>query len=701
MKHVTFWRHIAVILAYTALTLGMTWPAIIHFKDGIVGSGGDPWQTLWRFEDKSRQLTQAFTQGELGSFIQYEFLGGGEARLVNLATWPWAPLYVLLGLPTTYNVVWFLSFIIAGYAVYLLTLTLWRPSAEQKERSWLLVHAPAFLAGLYYMFLPYHVAHAQGHFGAMQMAWLPLIIWSVIQLFRTHNVWFAALLGIGLTIQAWSEHHYMLWLLVFSIIALLFFWKEVNVYFSRPAHRWLAGALIVWVFVSILLPYYPTIRLAGNGSSLLDLGEEQTMRFSSDVFSFIFPASFHPVWGGVFGSFFMREAGNINVAESTYYLGWVVLLLLLFFHQRLARRTKRFWLLVGGVFFVIALGPSLHVLGRELGVPLPYALIQHLPIFSAVRTVGRASVLIGLSGAVLLAGVLATHVKRVQGVIILLLVILLDFLFFPVTIQSATLSFGYELVRNAPGSRVIEIPATTNYTAASRALYASNHHGKEVLGNIALERASGEAELTFVRSVPAIRQLLYVGTSTFRRDRDDFFAQNLSETLSDTLRYFDVGSIVIHPDSLSVLQLTTLRHFLEEDMGFVANVVDDVLVYTFDPAALAVPGDGVFLTRDSHWLHVGFDPKRNSVFAEVEEAATVTVVNTTTATRQVDLGFNTFSESPSSLVVKDMTGQVLSIVPPGDERSILLDIAPGSQTYTFSPEGAKAVLQNPYLRVVR
>jgi hypothetical protein len=54
---------------------------------------------------------------------------------------------------------------------------------------------------------------------------------------------------------------------------------------------------------------------------------------------------------------------------------------------------------------VLSLGPYLHVAGKDLGIPLPYALCYHaVPGFSSMRTPARFAVLVALAVAVL-AGV--------------------------------------------------------------------------------------------------------------------------------------------------------------------------------------------------------------------------------------------------------------------------------------------------------
>lgn len=553
MNEKNWQRHIVVLALYGVLTVFMTMPVAANITTHVAGMGGDPWQTMWRFEHEweNRDLLELF--------------GGGEPRLVNISVWPWMPLHVMFGQPVAYNLVFLLSFILSGYFMYLLV-------------RYLTYHeAAAFLAGVLYMFLPYHVAHAMGHFGAMQTQWLPL---AVLLLFMwTKRPSFSRTLGLALavTLQSWSEHHYVLWLAIFGVVYAIVELRLPNPKFkNRIPHVLLLGVLII---TFALLPWWPMVRLSTQPGNNLSLGVEQTIRFSADLFSFITPPQWQPIWGGIAHELFGRHFTG-NVVEATQFLGLLPLLLLLFFRQHIPRRQKILWFTSAAVFFVISLGPRLHVFGAVLPLPLPYALFDSLPTFNAVRAVARAGVMVGLAVSVLFGWVLATQLKRTISAGIVLAVILAEFLFLPVPLQATKLSHAYDVIRQLPGKSLVEIPAATNYTVASQALYASLVHGKETVGNIALERAVGPEALQEARSLPGLRQLLFLRTKALLQDeRDSVFDQNLEEALPRVLRDLDAQAIAVHIDSLSAQQWRAVRYFLEERMGWTGEKYDDIVLY--------------------------------------------------------------------------------------------------------------------------
>ncbi len=252
----------------------------------------------------------------------------------------------------------------------------------------------------------------------------------------------------------------------------------------------------------------------------------------------------------------------------------------MFFHQHIPRRQKLFWFFAAAIFFVISLGPRLHVFGKILPLPLPYALVDSLPVFSAIRAIARVGVVVGLSISVLFGWVLARELKRPISAVIVFFIILTEFLFLPFPMQAVQLSRAYEIVAGLPGKALIEIPAATNYAVASESLYASHIHGKDVYANIALERVSGSTEVNQARSLPGLRQLLFLRTkSLLEQDKDPVFNRNLDEALREALQNLDVRVVVVHIDSLSSEQRRAVKYFLEERLGWTGETYADIVLY--------------------------------------------------------------------------------------------------------------------------
>lgn len=692
-------RYFVVVGLYTLLTVGMTMPGLLYTRDWVVGVGGDPWQSLWRFSYKYEVLTEAWHGGHFGQFLLAEFFGQTSPALVNLSVWPWMWLYGFFGLPTAYNVVWFLSFVLAGISMYQLTrYLLLRQPSEAAGGSWL-DEAPAFLAGVAYMFWPYHVAQSLGHFGAMQLHYLPWLILCMYMWLHSPGFILSFIFSLLFVLQAWSEHHYVVWFGIFGIVWFGFNWRQVMDRF-RTRRGWQSAALAAVLSLFFAgMSYAPTIRLAIGDESQLALGREQLLRFSADVFSYILPAPFHSLWGGI-SQFFFTYRFSGNDIEATHFLGLSLLLLVLFFHQAVPRAAKTIWITVAAVFFVVSLGPRLQLLGATWSVPLPYAFIDSWPVFSAIRTVGRASVMVGLSLCVLVALVLRAHMHRSLSVVLVLLIILAEFLFFPVPMQRVVLSPAYAMVRDAPGARMIELPAATNYAAASRALYASRGHDKEVVGSIALERGSDTQDFKLLRSIPGIRQLLYMRSADLRSNKDDFFGQALPQTFLEATAWLDVGSILIHIDSLSREQQGALREFLEADLGMRAREWDDALLYSLGDAT-PLPTDGVFLMREDGWQAVRYIEADEVYAASIVRQATAGVINVTDAPLSIELSFTVDEGSHGNVMVMLDDTKVGQFESQSGRQRIRIRVEGGYTQLHFINQLAEPVrLSDPQLKVV-
>jgi hypothetical protein len=618
-------RQLAVISLYILFVLIMSWPAITSINTQLIGSGGDPWQVLWRFDESWQAAQLEVGENGIGSAIKHEF-GGGEPRLVNLSVWPWMWAHLLLGQPAGYNVIWLLSFALSGYGMYLLSnyLINRREDEEKETKSEIAKQAPAFIAGLVYMLMPYHIAHSFGHFGAMQIQWIPLILLSLFMLLRKQTLVRVALFTLLMTVQAWTEHHYTLWLGVFFVWLLIYLLitKKKRKLTKKTAIY--AAITTVILTITVILPYWPTIQLATQTDSIIQLGPEQLIRFSADPIAYIVPASFHPLWGWLSNNIFSQHFTG-NVGESTLFLGLLPILLVLFYHQKIPKKQKKFWFITAIIFWIISLGPKLHLMGYVTPIFMPYALIDNFPVLNSVRTVARAAIFVNLSWVILLAWVLKTQIQRYISISVIIFIVLVEFLFWPMPIMPYQMPLAYKQIRDLPGEAVIEIPAATNYQAASKALYGSHLHNKKLINNIALERALGAQAYEEIRSMPALRQLLYLRTDHILEDRQDFFRQDMTETLFDVAKWLKANQIVVHQDSLSQQQRKAVAHLLEEKSGLTRQVVEDTWLYELNNEH---QGDGVFISRDDGWKNVALNTSTGEVNAEIKDQAGLVIYNT-------------------------------------------------------------------------
>jgi hypothetical protein len=668
----------------------MTWPVAGHLSTHVAGRGGDPWQTLWRFEKTEQEARQAFNEGGFIAFVARTLLGGGEARLVNVSVWPWLPLHFLAGGPVTYNLVWLSSFFWAGLGMYYLVRQILGLSGVSETSK---VHVAALTAGVGYMFLPFHVAHGLGHFGALQIQWLPWLVFAALRYFHSLRVMWAGLLAGLMVVQAWSEHHYALWFVLGVVLVGCLRWRDLTAWWPRARQHKLAAAVVIAGAVLIVMSYWPTIRLAREANDRLALGEAQTIRLSADGGSFFIPSPFHSLWGEKITDMVTRLWGGA-ISETTHFLGFIPLALVLAFYHRVPAQIRFISFVVGGFFAVVSLGPWLRIAGTVTAVPLPWSLIDTWPPFSAIRAVGRASIMVGLVTMLLFGCIVRTFSYRVWGLV--LAGLLFEFLFVPAPLFSFTIAPVYHEVKKLGGERIFEIPANTNYELSSRALYGSLIHGKSVFGAIALERGSRIDEVALARRLPGVRHPLFLSTQTLEQHRTDFFGQDVGETFLDVARWLDVQAAIVHFDALSNGDKDIVRTFFEERLGVSGVRRGEAFLYTL-PAPVA--SDGVFLIREDGWTGYTFDEARGHTHAVLEETADVTVVNMHESSRMIEFTFYV-AEGDVSVHWVD-TGEMLTQARTDDGVRVMITIPSGERRLRFSRSGTLPVtIINPQFTVL-
>ncbi len=193
---------ILVLTLYLLLTLLMTWPTAYHLTDSIPGDGFDGWQNYWNLWWVKHAL---LVEGTNPYFTDLLYAPTGVSLLfhtLNIFNGLWTvPLQLNFGLAVSYNSVVILSFVLAGYGGYLLSLfgltQLKRAfstsspstsSGNEVQRGLSLskaapdtphsLHAAAFVGGLIFTMSPFHFAHLLGHMQVFSLIWPPFyVLW--------------------------------------------------------------------------------------------------------------------------------------------------------------------------------------------------------------------------------------------------------------------------------------------------------------------------------------------------------------------------------------------------------------------------------------------------------------------------------------------------------------------------------------------
>jgi len=562
------WRNLRassfVLLGYLLLTLLFTWPLALHFGDRTPGFMlEDRDQNLWNLWWVSKSLTGLHNPYQ-SSFIYWP---DGVSLLFHTLH-PFNGLLAVVLLPlfgviVTYNLIVVISFVLTGYAVYMLAhylLQMIKQTAQPSSPT--LQVMVAFVAGAAFSFAPFHLSQMRGIMQWVSMEWLPFYLYFLLRALpplpgpassppsqgrNTSALRYGLLAAISLLCTALVDWYQVMYALIFTGLYLL--------YLLACGRGWLgwwtvlgrAAAVLLPVGVLLLPILVPMLRELQTASYMRP-DPDEARRYSADLLSFLLPMRQHPLLGGF--SFAVRDKWPLYAATNQYevYLGFTVLLLAgagLF-----VRRARPFNWLLGGLAILclsLALGPVLQVNGVSIvGLPMPYNLFSKLPFASISRSPDRFSVLVNLSLSLLLAlglwsivgPLVLNRLRFAYGVCGLALILLVaEFSPAPYPLAAAPVPPWYStLAKEAGDFAILELPKQDGYWGGGQRMRFQTTHGKRIFGGY----ISREYYHPFVYQMPGFAQLEGQQPDVYGDDREQQLA---------ALNYYLVRYVVLYAPS--------------------------------------------------------------------------------------------------------------------------------------------------------
>ncbi len=390
--------HILIFLAFLLLALALTYPTVTHLGTFLPGDGGDDpaiaWNLWWvKFSLLNQPQNPFFTQmmfyplGINLAFYTHTLLNGLTAL----------PLLLNFGTVAASNLHMFFTLAAGGYGTFLLTRYLLVREFRRGDDI-----PAAFFAGVVYAFASSKLFYvALGQFNIASTHWIPFAALFFLKLKNDPRPRYAALTALFLVMQAYTEMTYASFLLVW--MALVWVWE---ILFPNGGGRgWnrhirpylpLAGLFALGI-APILAAMLPDMLAEGD---FLVVGGGFADAFSADLLGFFVPTMHHPLFGG-----WVARTGIANFDKGQHiFIGYTVTALAVIGLWRLRRnRAAWFWAFAALFFALTTLGPNITVNGYATGIPGPFILFQHLPIFKGNRYPSRYSVMLLLSLAPLAA----------------------------------------------------------------------------------------------------------------------------------------------------------------------------------------------------------------------------------------------------------------------------------------------------------
>jgi len=547
------------LLLFCVLTLVMTWPVVAQLGSHVPGGTVDLWTHRWTYW----WVKHAIVEGQTPFFTDLLFHPQGVSLTFHNIAWVniavWLPLQAVLGATTAYSLTFLIFCTLNGFAMYLLA----RELVDSLPA--------AFVSGLVYGFWPYTMSQF-GHPNMKVTCWVPLALLYLRRTLDERRVKDALLAALFLALTGLTRWQL---LLMASVLFVLYLARD----FLRDRSGWtkrtaglliLAGLVAGVVMAPLALPVASTLW---SRDDVTDVLFSEGISGQTDLLAYVLPTRYHPLWHTRLERLYDNFVHNKVFVP---FLGYTVLALALY--GALKRwRQGRFWLLVAGVYVVLALGPQLRVNGRLYpGVPMPYRLFRNLFVVRAVRVPNRFNLFLGLPVAVLVSlGVEALTRRRsrlISGLstVVLGVLILLEYSLVPYHTERPVTPKWYEQLAREPGEvAVLDLPLGLHTYNKRYMFYQITHQKPLVEGKIA--RPPREA-FAFLESSPFLREL-------HEQNVMDPDLVDVSHQLS-TLAEADVRYIVLHREFATSEQLGAWRDWLTftplyED--------DDVIVYRTDP----------------------------------------------------------------------------------------------------------------------
>lgn len=592
---------LVALVAYTISSIIFTYP-ISFSKNEIAGTGGDGYWFLWVFWWFKTALLN-FKNPYHTTYIYYpngaDFFSTDISQFNSIIS---VPLQLAFGLTNAYNIIWIGSFILSGYGTFLLVRYL---TGNSKA---------AFISGLIFMFCPYRFAHALGHVSILSTEWIPFFVLFLIKMVEENKILNSIYAALFLFITATSSEYYLIYMLLFIFIYFLYSqWIYGDPFCKNLFKKFFT---MIFLFSLAFAPFiYPVIKEIIQGSSAF-MYYPGYFEYSADLLGFLIPSTLHPVFKQFVSPIYNNFPGNI--AENTVFIGYITLILVIIALKKVKIREVKFWTLSAVIYFILSLGPFLHVngitslqfRGFNLLLPLPYSILMHIPVFSIARVTSRWDVLLMLSLAVL-SGYGLKYIfysyRKVPGALIFFIIsslILFEFLSIPYPTASGDVPLFYkQIAREHENYAIIEIPNITPIQTDPTWIYYQIVHKKKLINGFVNRPPTYIAE--FLGSMPLINLLTQIDWSTnIPKIGKDIINQNLTEIGAPILNYYDIKYIILHSNSMTEGQLDfankLLKKTLKEDPLDYKN--ESMIVYKINrvsPKPFATLGNGFYDLENS------------------------------------------------------------------------------------------------------
>ncbi len=390
-----------IVTLSTVLLFAPFMPDPVHIVPGPLG---DNLEYVWKLQ----WFADALVERRSPVFVPHLFYPEGYELAYSELT----PAHTLLGLPLTwlvgatltYNLLLIISTVLTALFTVLLAHRLGAGRLG------------AFVASIGVGFCLWRYQHVLAHMPLFGTQWIILALYGLEGFIRGRRAIDALLVGLGVSLAAWSSWYYgpTLWMVLVLWLLMRLPWREIRAFLAV----WPVALVAPLVTLALLAPYaQPTLQTLRGGDVRHDYAS--LLLLSAHPLDYVAPSRYHALWGG-----WAAQVAPETVGERLVAPGFALLVLAGVGMWRW-RRSKVAWSLLGVamVCFVLSLGPELRI--GEQTIPLPALLAyEHVPVLRSIRAWSRmafyAQICIALLAALSLTGFPQwRRVWQIAGVIVI------------------------------------------------------------------------------------------------------------------------------------------------------------------------------------------------------------------------------------------------------------------------------------------
>ena len=271
-----------VVGLFTVLTLGMTYPLVLHLHDGLAGDLGDPLLNAWILAWDADRLAHGLAGlWQTPIFHPYSNTLAYSEHLLGIALLVAPMQWVFGNLVLTYNVAFLGSYVLAGSGMYLLVRSL-------TGSRW-----AGVLAGIAFAFCPYRGVQVF-HLQVLMSGWMPVGLWALHRYHLTGKRLALAGFAGAFAMQGLSNGYYLYFFSLPAAVICLY-----AICWPRRARRRMilefgvAAAALLVVFAPIAVIYYEVRRSQG-----LVRGIEEIAFYSADLAAYFHVGRDSFLWDG-------------------------------------------------------------------------------------------------------------------------------------------------------------------------------------------------------------------------------------------------------------------------------------------------------------------------------------------------------------------------------------------------------------------